>query len=661
MGEGKAFMGGESDLYSLLMTISRAHEFEADQFGALYAYRAGFNPAESVTLHEKMLQAMGEIPRGMTHPTHAERIDRVRDYLLDLRAKVRGFDLAVKALNGGDYDAAPGALRGLPRRVPRLACRRAPTSAWRCTARRCRRSSRRRASAAPPTSTRARARARSSCAPARSRGGGLKQAPKIDERMLKEAMGEYQAALSIDPNYVFAQINLGAALDDLKDKKGARVALEKAVRMAPQSKEAWNNLGAVAAEMGDTPRALEALAKATALDGVLRRRLVQPRHDLRAGEQAEGRRGRLGQVRQHRWQERLDGDRKTAPRAPAIGYNFAVRILHLAALATVLALPATLTGSEPLFRLRFATIAPEGTAWAREVKAFSREIETNSGGRIAMHVYLGGVAGDDSEMGRRMRKDQLDGGLSAGMLCQEVAPAFAVFRIPGLVQDRDEERYVQTRLFPTMREQARHNGMVLLTTGSLGNDVFLSRVPIDSMETLRKLRLWQWELDRTAVAFTRAMGMQPVTLPVNDAGKAYENGQTDGFIAVPSAVFGFQWFSRKVYMSAAAVRAAAWLRADDDGGVRSPAGGSARRHRDGVGEVRPAHRRDDAQTGRGAARRPVRQAGRALGAGVAASARAVPRRGARGARQAGRADRAERAPDAGAIVPGRLPQRAPLM
>ena len=59
-----------------------------------------------MTLHEKMLQAMGEIPRGMTHPTHAERIARVRDYLLDLRAKVRGFDLAVKALNGGDYDAA---------------------------------------------------------------------------------------------------------------------------------------------------------------------------------------------------------------------------------------------------------------------------------------------------------------------------------------------------------------------------------------------------------------------------------------------------------------------------------------------------------------------------------------------------------------------------
>src|SRR6185312_870732 len=73
-----------------------------------------------------------------------------------------------------------------------------------------------------------------------------------------------------------------------------------------------------------------------------------------------------------------------------------------------------------------------------------------------------------------------------------------------------------------------------------------------------------------------------------------------------------------------------------------------------------AHRRDHARTGRGAARRAVRQAGRALGASVAALARAVPRRGARGARQAGHAARTERAADAGAVVPGRLPQRASL-
>jgi predicted Zn-dependent protease len=266
MGEGRAFLGGERDLYALLMTISRAHEFEADQFGALYAYRAGFNPAVSVTLHEKMLQAMGEIPRGMTHPTHAERIARVRDYLLDLRAKVRGFDLAVKALATGDYDAAQSRFEVFLGVFPDSLSARSNLGV----------ALHRKALAALTPSTRFR---RSTDVDPNSRArkielragetsvGGLKAAPKIDERLLKEAVGEYQAALAIDPNYVFAQLNLGAALDDLKDRKGARVALEKAVRMAPQSKEAWNNLGAVAAETGDTARALEALARATALDG----------------------------------------------------------------------------------------------------------------------------------------------------------------------------------------------------------------------------------------------------------------------------------------------------------------------------------------------------------------------------------------------------------
>ena len=205
--------------------------------------------------------------------------------------------------------------------------------------------------------------------------------------------------------------------------------------------------------------------------------------------------------------------------------------------------------AEPSIHLRFATIAPEGTGWAREVKAFARDIENDSNGRVSMHVYLGGIAGDDAEMGRRMRKDQLDGALSAGMLCQEVAPAFAIFRIPGLMQDRAEGSYVLTRLFPLLREQAAAHGMRLLTSGSLGSDVVLTRVPIDSMETLAQAQAVDWDLDRTSVAFLRAMGFNVVPLPVSDAGKAYEEGKIDGFIAIPSAIFGFQWFTRQLYLS----------------------------------------------------------------------------------------------------------------
>jgi TRAP-type C4-dicarboxylate transport system substrate-binding protein len=211
-----------------------------------------------------------------------------------------------------------------------------------------------------------------------------------------------------------------------------------------------------------------------------------------------------------------------------------------------------LTGSiaeAEVTKLRFAGIAPEGTAWAREVKAFVREIETVSEGKITVRAYLGGIAGDDLEMAKRMRRDQLDGVLSAGTACQEVAPAFLALRIPGLLTSRDEAGYVANRLVPLLREQARAHGAVLLALAPLGRDVVLSRAPIDSLEALRRLRLWQWDLEPATIAYSRAMGLAIVPLPVGDAGQAYEDGKIDGFIAIPTAIFGFQWFARRVFLS----------------------------------------------------------------------------------------------------------------
>ena len=50
------------------------------------------------------------------------------------------------------------------------------------------------------------------------------------------------------------------------------------------------------------------------------------------------------------------------------------------------------------FELRIATPAPDGTAWAREAKAFAREVELKTNGGLRMKFYWGGVAGDDVEM-----------------------------------------------------------------------------------------------------------------------------------------------------------------------------------------------------------------------------------------------------------------------
>ena len=254
---GKALIG-QGELAGLLNTVSRAHEFEADQFGSLYAYRAGFNPAVMLELQAAMLAHNGEIPRGMTHPTHKERIERVQDYLLDVRGKVRGFDLAIKALDAGDFDLATQRLEVFLGVFPDSTAARsnlgvalhkkalralAPASRFR------------RVTDVDPSSRVRKIELRAGA-----------EAPKVDERLLRAAVVEYESALTLDPGYGRALTNLGAALSDLHDRTRARAVLERAVKAAPGSKEAWNNLGTVAAEQGQAARAAEALHRSLELD-----------------------------------------------------------------------------------------------------------------------------------------------------------------------------------------------------------------------------------------------------------------------------------------------------------------------------------------------------------------------------------------------------------
>jgi TRAP-type C4-dicarboxylate transport system substrate-binding protein len=166
-----------------------------------------------------------------------------------------------------------------------------------------------------------------------------------------------------------------------------------------------------------------------------------------------------------------------------------------------------------------------------------------------VRLYFGGITGDDVEVERRMQKEQLDGALSGGIMCQNLAPSLRVMRIPGMIQDADEGSFVLTRLFSTLRAEARSRGFALLAFTWLGRDVVLSRTPIDGMEALRKLRVWQWSLEPALIAYSQAMGMNVVPLAIGDAGRAYEDGRIDGYVAIPAAILAFQWYARRMYLS----------------------------------------------------------------------------------------------------------------
>ena len=214
-----------------------------------------------------------------------------------------------------------------------------------------------------------------------------------------------------------------------------------------------------------------------------------------------------------------------------------LRLLLALALLCVL---HSLASADPI-TLRFATAAPDGTAWARLFRAMGRDIETDSKGAVTTKWYFGGIAGSELETLERLKRNQLDAVMSGGALCMKLSPSMRALRLIGLYESRAEASYVLGRLRPTIDREVTDAGFHSVGVAMLGPDMLFTRAPVTSVAELRKTRLWVWDADPAMLAQFGAIGVPAVAMGVERAGRAYEDKQIDGFLSVPTAALAFQW------------------------------------------------------------------------------------------------------------------------
>jgi predicted Zn-dependent protease len=82
-GEIAGLVGG-----LMLKDYGRDNELEADRMGALYAYRAGYDPTAALAVMDTFRQVQGDDPNDfeilfMSHPGSTERADQLKDYFRD--------------------------------------------------------------------------------------------------------------------------------------------------------------------------------------------------------------------------------------------------------------------------------------------------------------------------------------------------------------------------------------------------------------------------------------------------------------------------------------------------------------------------------------------------------------------------------------------------
>jgi TRAP-type C4-dicarboxylate transport system substrate-binding protein len=188
--------------------------------------------------------------------------------------------------------------------------------------------------------------------------------------------------------------------------------------------------------------------------------------------------------------------------------------------------------AEPEHVIRMSSIAPEGTGYARELRAMATETLAQTQGRVRIKPYFGAVAGDEHDAWQRVKRGQLDAVASAAMLCETLAPSMRVMRLPGLFRNRDEASIVLGRIKPIADREYEKAGARNLGAMMMGPVMLFTREPVHSVADLRK----------------HALGYSVLPLPINEAARAFEAHRHDGFTATPAAALAFQWSTLARYV-----------------------------------------------------------------------------------------------------------------
>jgi TRAP-type C4-dicarboxylate transport system substrate-binding protein len=203
--------------------------------------------------------------------------------------------------------------------------------------------------------------------------------------------------------------------------------------------------------------------------------------------------------------------------------------------------------------LRFATLAPEGSAWMERIDEWAGEVAARSQGRLRLKIYPGGVSGDEAEMLRKIGLGQLQGAAFTGLGIGEIYSPARVLEMPFLLRDYEEIDYVRRRLLAELRAGFRERGFELLGLTEVGINRFYSKAPIRSLADLRARRVWLCTGDPLAEAFFSVSDLSPVVMPITEVFKGLSTGRIDTVYAPPLAAIALQWFTKTRYVTETAM------------------------------------------------------------------------------------------------------------
>lgn len=199
--------------------------------------------------------------------------------------------------------------------------------------------------------------------------------------------------------------------------------------------------------------------------------------------------------------------------------------------------------------VKVAVLVPEGTTWGNSLKKFSKEVDAATKGEVNFKVYYGGVAGDEPDVLRKVRINQMQGGIFTGKVLGEIYGDIRAMELPfTFFKDQKKASDTLVKLTPEFNAGLKAKGFVNLGFYEIGQVYVVSTKKIATLDELKGTKIWSWEGDPLVQALLDSLQLVSVPLALPDVLSSLSTGIINAAYAPPLAILALQWQTKIKYL-----------------------------------------------------------------------------------------------------------------
>ena len=204
--------------------------------------------------------------------------------------------------------------------------------------------------------------------------------------------------------------------------------------------------------------------------------------------------------------------------------------------------------AEKKYKIKFATVAPEGSIWVNYMKDLDERLVSKSNGQLRLLIYAGGIAGDELDVLKKIRIGQLHCAAFSGVGITEILPMWRVMDLPFQFRNIDEVRAVHNELKALFTEEFTKKGFEYIEWAEVGDVYLFSKEEIKTRSDLNGRKIWTWSGDPVSKRTFSIMGSTPISLAITDVTTAINTNMIDTVYAPPVGALAMQWNEKMKYM-----------------------------------------------------------------------------------------------------------------